>query len=424
MVGNNSPAFLSRSRSEESLYVRGDGQSPSHRKENYRIVTKRYTLMIPGPIDVSEEVLREMGAPVVAHYGSDWVEIYQETIGLLKQAFQTNGDVFILAGSGTAGLDAAIGGLLRSGEKVLVLINGFFGERLFQIARAYDLDARRLEFDIFKPLPVAPVEEFLRREKDIQAILMVHHDTHTGIVNPVKAIGQLGKEYDVPLIVDAVSSLGGIDLKVDEWGVDICVAASQKGLESPPGLALISISERAWRIMDAKGSTGHGFYLDPRVWREHREKWGSWHPTHVTLPGNIVLALQASLRRILAEGLEEHFARYRRVSRVVKSGMKSIGLELLVDETLASPIVTTARTPSGIQAVWIRDFLRDKRGILISFGPPQCRENSIRVGHMGEQMRLDHIIALLCGLEDALRDCGIDIPCGSSLTDINAFWKG
>lgn len=386
------------------------------------MVTRRYTLMVPGPVDVSAEVLGAMGAPVVAHYGSDWVELYQETIGLLKQVFQTEGDVFIVVGSGTAGLDAAMGGLLKRGEKVLVPINGWFAERLFQIAQAYELDARRLEFDILKPLPVEPVEKFLRREKDTQAILMVHHETHTGIVNPVKEIGQLGKEHNVPLIVDAVSSLGGIDLKVDEWGVDICVTASQKGLEAPPGLVLISISERAWAIMDAKGATGHGFYLDPRVWREYLEQWGDWHPSHTTLATNNILALRISLKRILAEGLEEHFARYRRVSKVIKSGIKSIGFELLIDEAISSPTVTTAKTPNGIKAERIRDFLRDKRGILISFGPPQYRENTIRVGHMAEQMRLDHIVRLLCGLEDALRDCGIDIPNGKSLVEVPAFW--
>ena len=385
---------------------------------------KRYTLMIPGPIDVSEEVLREMGAPVVAHYGSDWVETYRETLGLLKQVFQTKGDLFILVGSGTAGLDAGVGGLLKGGEKVLVLINGSFAERFFRIAQAYGLDTHRLEFDILKPLPLEPVEEFLRKEKDTQAILMVHHETATGVVNPVKEIAQLCKEYDVPLIVDAVSSLGGIDLKVDEWGVDICVTASQKGLEAPPGLALISISERAWRIMEAKGPTGHGFYLDPRIWREFQEQWGDWHPSHVTMATNNVLALRASLKRILAEGLEEHFARYRRVSKAIKSGLKSMCFELLVDEAFASPIVTAAKTPASIKAEKISGFMRDERGILISFGPQQWRENSIRVGHMGEQMRLDHIVPLLCGLEEALRHCGLDIPYGKSLSGIQAFWEG
>lgn len=387
-------------------------------------MTRRYTLMIPGPVGVSAEVLWEMGSPVVAHYGSDWVEIYQETIGLLKLIFQTEGDIFILVGSGTAGLDAAVGGLLKKGEKVLVPINGWFAERLFRIAQAYELDARCLEFDIVEPLPVEPMEEFLRGEEDTRAILMVHNETHTGVVNPVKEIGQLGKEYDVPLMVDAVSSMGGVDLKADEWGVDICVTASQKGLEAPPGLALISISERAWRIMDAKGPTGHGFYLDPRVWREYLEEWGDWHPSHTTLATNIILALRASLKRILAEGLEEHFARYRRVSKVIKGGLKSMGFELLVDEAISSPTVTTAKTPDDIKAEEIRDFLRDERGILISFGPPQWRENSIRIGHMGEQMKLDHIVPLLCGLEDALRNCGINIPYGRSLAGIDAFWKG
>ena len=386
-------------------------------------MTKRYTLMIPGPVGVSREVLQQMGAPVVAHYGSDWAEIYAETVGLLKQVFQTEDDVFILTGSGSAGLDAGIGGLLKRGDKVLIPDNGWFADRLCQIAQAYELDVHRLEFDILEPLPTEPVEEFLKRERDTQAIVMVHNETHTGILNPVKEIGQLGREYDVPLIVDAVSSLGGTDLKVDEWGVDICVTASQKGLEAPAGLALISISERAWAIMDAKGPTGHGWYLDPRVWREYFEKWGDWHPTHTTLPASIVLALRASLQRIVAEGLEERFARYHRVSKVIKSGLKSIGFQLLVDEATSAPTMTTARTPGGIKAVQIRDFLRDQRGILISFGPPLYRDTTIRIGHMGEEMRLDHIVPLLCGLEDALRDCGIDIPHGRSLDGIHAFWR-
>jgi alanine-glyoxylate transaminase/serine-glyoxylate transaminase/serine-pyruvate transaminase len=387
-------------------------------------VSRRYTLMIPGPVGVSEEVLREMGAAIQAHYGSEWVEIFRETVALLGQIFQTEGTVFMLPGSGTAGIDAGIGGLLKRGERVLIPINGWFAERLFRIAQAYELDARRLEFDILQPLPIEPIKEFLSRERDIGAILMVHHETHTGIVNPLGEIGQLGREYDVPLIVDAVSSLGGIDLKVDEWSIDVCATASQKGLEAPPGLALISISDRAWRIMEAKGPTGHGFYLDPRVWREYLEKWGDWHPSHVTLPRNNILALRASLRRILAEGLEEHFTRYRRVSKAVKSGFKSMGFQLLVDEAISSPTVTTAKTPGGIKAERIRDFLRDQRDILISFGPPKYRENTIRVGHMGEEMRFDHVVPLLCGLEDALRDCGIDIPHGKSLAGIHAFWEG
>jgi alanine-glyoxylate transaminase/serine-glyoxylate transaminase/serine-pyruvate transaminase len=386
-------------------------------------MTRRYTLMIPGPVEMSQEVLSEMGAPLVAHYGDDWVQVYRETIALLKQVFRTQGDVFMLVGSGTAGLDAAIGGLLRSGEKVLVLINGWFAERLFEIAQAYGMDARRLEFDVLEPVRVERVDQFLQKEKDIKAILMVHHETQSGLVNPVKEIARLGQSYDIPLIVDAIASLGVMELDVDGWGVDICVTASQKGLEAPPGLTLLSISDRAWRIMDATGPTGHGFYLDPRVWREYLDKWGDWHPSHTTMAASLVLALRSSLRRIAAEGLDARFARYRRVSKVVKSGFKAMGFELLVDEALAAPNVTAAKTPQGIKAVRIRDFLRDERGILTSFGPPKFREITTRVGHMGAEMNLDHIIPLLCGMEDALRFCGIDVHEGVSLAGIPAYWK-
>jgi (S)-ureidoglycine-glyoxylate aminotransferase len=139
---------------------------------------------------------------------------------------------------------------------------------------------------------------------------------------------------------------------------------------------------------------------------------------------NLFLALRASLRNILAEGLEERFARYRRVAKVIRSGLASIGFELVVDEAFACPTVTAARTPANLPGERIRDFMREKRGILISFGPAPWREHSIRVGHMGEGTRLDRIVALLCGLEDALRDSGVDVPYGKSLTGIHAFWKG
>lgn len=387
-------------------------------------MVKRYLLMIPGPVPLYAETLQEMGATVVPHYGRQWVGLYEETVGMLKQVFQTKQDVYVLVGSGTAGLDAGIGSILKRGEKALVLINGGFAQRLLRIARAYDIDARVLEFDLLHPIPVEAVREFVQKERVLKAILMVHHETHTGVVNPVREVGQLAKEHDLLLLVDAISSLGGIEMEVEEWGIDICVTASQKCLEAPPGLAIVSISKHAWEAMEAKAPTGHGFYLDLLIWREYSEKWGDWHPSPVTMATNNILALRVSLKRILDEGLGRRFARYRRVSKVIRTGLRSIKLEpLLPDAHWASPTVTAFKTPAGIAPDNIRSFLLDKHNIMVSFGPPAWRDCSLRVGHMGRGTELDHIIPLLWGLEEALRHHGVEVALGRSLIGLRDFWK-
>ncbi len=379
----------------------------------------RYTLMIPGPVDVEEDVLRESAAQPVAHYGPRWAGVYWETIGLLKQVFKTENDVYILMGTGTAGLDGAVGGLLKKGEKVLVLNNGYFGERFIQLANAFDLETHQVEFDILTPVQSDVVEDFIKAEGPFDAILMVHHETHTGIINPVHEIGELGKRHGIPLIVDAISSVGGIDFNVDEWGVDFCVTAPQKALEALPGLALVSVSKRAWQIMEEKGPTGNGFYLDPRIWRRFQQEWADWHPTHTTMSANLVFGLRASLRRILEEGLDAHFERYRITSRVVKQGFRNLGFELLVDEKIASHLVTTAKPPGGIDSNRIRDYLRDQCGIMISLGPPKYRNETVRVGHMGRGMDSDHIQQLFSGLEESLREFGVDVSLGAGLAGLH-----
>jgi alanine-glyoxylate transaminase/serine-glyoxylate transaminase/serine-pyruvate transaminase len=384
---------------------------------------KRRMLMIPGPIDVPGEVLEAMGGAVIAHYGADWVPVYRETISLLQYAFCTQNWVLMLPGSGTTGLDASVGSLLAGGDKVLVLSNGSFGERLVAVSKSYQLEVHVLTSSSLQPTPVDQVEERLK-EGGWKAVLMVHHETSSGILNPVREVGALCHRHDVPFIVDAVSSLGTVELNTDDWGIDLCVSASQKGLEAPPGLGLVAVSERAWKTMEEKAPTGHGFCLSLLTWREYIERWGDWHPSVVTMPTNNILALRASLLRLKEEGLDNRIARYRRVSHAMRAGLRTLGFELLVKDELASTGITAVKPPAGVEPHDIRDYLLDKHNILIAVGAGEWREKALRIGHMGLGTQPDHLVALLLALEDALCHLGCQVPRGSSLVGLSQLWEG
>jgi len=356
--------------------------------------------MIPGPVDVEDEVLEQMGAPVIAHYGKEWVEVYRETIGYLKQIFRTEGDVYILIGSGSAGLDAAIGSMLGGGESVLVIVNGFFGERLLEIARSYHLSAYALESEWGKPASPKAIEDVIKDKEGFQAVAVVHHETSTGVMNPVEKIGEICKRYDIPLIVDAVSSLGGSNLAVDEWGIDVCVSSSQKCLEAPPGLSPVAITSHAWQVMEEKGDLGHGWYLNLLNWRNYVTKWADWHPHPVTMATNTILALRASLKRILDEGLEERGRRFKRIAERLRDGLRELDFELLIDGEYSSSVVTSVISPPGISPDEIRNFLKNEYDLLIAGGIGSLKDKIFRIGHIGKSASPEYIDYLLSALKD------------------------
>ena len=202
-----------------------------------RVTTGRVRLMIPGPVDVDDDVLAAMAEPVRPHYGEKWLVTYNEAIERLKHIFGTRNDLFLMTGPGTAALDAAMGSLLRTGDKILVVQNGFFGERLASMARAYGLEVRRVTAPLGQPVEPGAVRRALAAVPGVQAVAVVHLETSTTVLNPVRGIAAAARDFEVPVIVDAVSSMGGVPLPVDEWGIDICVTVSNKCLASPAGVA-------------------------------------------------------------------------------------------------------------------------------------------------------------------------------------------
>jgi alanine-glyoxylate transaminase/serine-glyoxylate transaminase/serine-pyruvate transaminase len=368
-----------------------------------------YKLMIPGPVDVEDEVLSEMASPVPAHYGDEWMKIYRETIGCLKRVFQTENDLFVVGGPGSAALDASFGSLLATGEKVLIPSNGFFGRRLRAMARGYGLEVVSLDFPLEQAIAATAVEAHLQKERDIQAVAVVHHETSTGVLNPLPEIAAVTRQAGVPIIVDAVASLGGVPLPVDEWGIDLCVTVSNKCLAAPPGLSLISISQRAWKIIESKSDRSHGWYLNLQTWKQYATEWASWHPYPTTMASNNVLALLASLKRLLAEGLEARYDRTAKAAAMTRQGLTDMGFEMFVEGPHASPLITAAKGRPDMSIAEMARFLREERGIMIGGGIDELAGKIFRVGHMGKAISPEYIEAFLAGVRDFFQRKGLKV---------------
>jgi alanine-glyoxylate transaminase/serine-glyoxylate transaminase/serine-pyruvate transaminase len=381
-------------------------------------MTKPYKLFIPGPVSVDDDVLEALSRPVMRHYGPEWMDVYNETTALLKQVFQTRSDVFMVPGPGTAGLEMAMGSLLATGQKVIVCHNGFFGERLATVAECNGLNVVHVAAPSGLPIVPDDLVQALREHPDAQVVVVVHHETTTTVMNPVRELAQAVREAGRVLVVDAVSSLGGVDVPVDAWGLDVCVTAVNKCLECPPGLALVSVSPRAWEMVNSHESTQHGWYLNLKTWRWYVDNWGDWHPSPVTMPTNNIIALRASLRKIMAVGLPEHFAKHARASRAVRAGLSNMGFPLFVPDEFASPLVTALKPRPEFSAHDLQAWLAQERGLYIGGGIGELAGQILRIGHIGKAASREYVMDLLFAIEEFLRFKGIDTPVGASLVGL------
>jgi len=381
-------------------------------------VTKPYKLFIPGPVSVDDDVLDAMSQPVMRHYGPEWMDVYNETTSLLKQVFQTQNDIFLVPGPGTAGLDMAMGSLLANGQKVIVCRNGFFGERLATVAEANGLQVVHVAAPAGLPIAPDDLRKALREHPDAPVVAAIHHETTTTVMNPVSELALAVREAGRVFVVDAVSSLGGVDVPVDAWGIDVCVTAANKCLECPPGLAIVSVSPRAWEMVNSHESTHHGWYLNLKTWRWYADNWGDWHPSPVTMPTNNIVALRTSLRKILAVGLPEHFAKHARACRAVRAGLRNMGFQLFLPDEFASPLVTAVLPRPEFTAHDLQTWLAQERGLYIGGGIGELSGKILRIGHIGQATSRDYVMDLLFAIEEYLRLKGIDVPVGASLIEL------
>ncbi|MCJ7435755.1 MAG: alanine--glyoxylate aminotransferase family protein [Anaerolineales bacterium] len=378
-------------------------------------MTRHLKLFTPGPGDVGDEVLAAMATPVIRHYGPDWMEIYNETSSLLRKFFNTQNDMFIVPGPASALMDMAIGSLVGTGEKIIVGSNGFFGDRLNDIAQGYGARIVPFTAPLEKPLDPQLLRQLLKDNPDVEVVALVHHETGTTILNPLRELAAVVREAGKVLVVDAVSSLAGVEIRVDDWGIDVCVTSPNKCLEAVPGIGIISVSPRAWKLVDARPALGHGWYLNLATWRKYVKEWGTWHPSPVTMPASNVLAVRASMRRIVSGGLDVHFAKYARASQIVRKGLENLGFEMFAPEDYASPIVTGVKARPEFEVPEMIKWLAEERGIAIGGAFGALTGKIFRVGHLGKAAEREYLIDFLFAVEEFMRYKGINVPIGASL---------
>ena len=382
-------------------------------------MNRHFKLFTPGPGDVDEDVLAAAARPMLRHYGPGWMEIYNELVNLLRQVFKTRNDLFMVPGPASALHDMAIGSLLASGQKIIVGHNGFFGERLVAIAEAYGLTVVPFAAPLGQPLDPDELRRRLRENPEARAVALVHHETATTVVNPLRALAEPVREAGRVIVVDAVSSLGGIELPVDEWGIDVCVTASNKCLEALPGVGFVSVGPRAWELVDSQPGLGHGWYLNLKTWRHYAREWGSWHPTPVTMPVNILLGVLARLRKIVEGGLEEHLAKYIRASRIVRTGLRNAGFEMFVPDEYAAPIVTAVKVRPEFGVAEFSQWLEEERGLVIGGALGELAGKIFRVGHLGKAATREYLLDFLVAVEEFLRYKGVRVPLGATLVGLS-----
>ena len=344
-----------------------------------------------------------MGAPMTPHYGAEWAAEYHASVAQLRDLFKTSGDVYPMIGSGTTALDTAIGNLFVPGQRVAVVVNGYFGERLMQIATAHGVDAVPIACTWGRAAELDTIRDALKSNGKLHGLAVVHVETSTGVHNPVREIAALAKEHDLAMVVDAVTALGGVELAMDDWGIDICVSASQKALAGPPGVGLIAVGARAWEFIDERPGPGPGWYLNLKTWRRYMQDHRDFHPTPVTVPPNTIRAVALRVRRILEMGLENYIAQHGVASARFRAGLPAIGLELAVPLSEAAPVVSSVALPKGMDPAPILAELRAQHGVIASSGFASGERQALRFGHMGRAVEPEYIDTGLAALSAVMR---------------------
>ena len=336
-------------------------------------------LRIPGPIPVPEDILGEMSNQMINHRGPEYKDLLFSATERLKRVFETDGDVWIITGSGTAAMEAAVVNTLSPGDTVVNATVGVFGNRFTDIAAAYGAKVITLSFPFGEAIDIDALRDALRDAPDAKAVTVTHNETSTGVANDLAAVAAVVKgEFGKLLLVDGISSVASIPISTDAWGLDAVATASQKGWMVPPGLAFLSFGEGAWKARAE--SKMPKFYLDVEQYKKYYEIGQPPYTPSVS----VMFALDAALDQIMAEGLGAVYERHAAIGRLARDGVRNLGLELFAkDESFASDTVTAVKIPRGVDAAQLVGRLRTEHGVIVSGGQASLSGKIFRIGHMG-----------------------------------------
>jgi aspartate aminotransferase-like enzyme len=378
---------------------------------------KQY-LLIPGPTPVPPEVLSSLSHPMINHRSSDFKSILSEVTDGLKWAYQTKNEILILTSSGTGAMEASLVNITSPGDKILIVNIGAFGSRFMKIAKAYGLNAEEIKVERGKGVDPKVVEQKLKEDKnkEIKVVVLQQNETSTGVLNDVKSVAAVVKAHGALILVDAVSGLLTADLKVDEWGLDVVASGSQKAFMVPPGLAFVSMSERAWKAQEV--SKMPKFYFDLGAAR----KFAATGETPWTPCLTIAFGMQTSLKMLRNEGLENIFKRHELMAAAVRAGVKALGFGLLADEKHHSKAVTAVIPPEGIDAEALRKAVREQFGVVLAGGQEDLKGKIFRIGHLGYIDKMDMITAF-SAIEMVASKMGAKVKLGESVAAVEGMLK-
>lgn len=381
------------------------------------MLSDQQLLRIPGPTPIPPSVQRAMSQPMIGHRGKETKELLKSIQPKLKPIFGTDQDVAIITGSGTAGLEAAVVNTVSPGDEVLVIATGAFGERFVKIADAYQIKTHRYDVEWGEAVTPGAIKEYLTKYPTIKAVFATFCETSTGVLNPVQELAQVVHSHsDALFIVDGVSCIGGVECKMDEWGIDLLVTGSQKAMMLPAGLTFIAASNRAWKTIEQNEQPR--FYLDLKKYRDNLEK----DSTPFTPALSLLLGLEQVLTLMNEEGLEQVHERHRLMMEMTRAAFRALAIPLLTSDNAASPTVTAIK-PADFEAEALRNVLKEEFGLAVAGGQQHMKGEIFRIGHMGYCSPAD-VLQTISIVEISLRKIGKDIELGKGTQAAQEIYLG
>lgn len=372
-------------------------------------------LLGPGPTPVEGRILRAMAEPTLGHLDRDFVAIMDETRELLRLVFQTGNDLTVaMSGTGSAGMETAWVNMIERGDKAIICSHGVFGSRMQDVAGRCGAEVVEVNAPMGKSVDPGDIEKAIRANPDAKFVGIVHAETSTGVLQPLDEIAPMVHGAGMFIVVDAVTSLGGMEVPVDRLGLDMVYSGSQKCLACPPGLAPVTVGPKAVEHIQGRGTKVQSWYLDLTMIMRY---WGQERFYHHTAPVNMIYGLNEGLRIIAEEGLENRFARHRKNASALWAGLEALGLELLVEPAFRLPSLTSVKMPRGVDEAVVRRRLMDEYSIEVGSGLGDLKGKIIRVGLMGSGSNRRNVVLFLAALGGILSKEGFANDTGAALEE-------